>query len=919
MTEAFRTGKWIGGLYADTPCVIAARRMLRRRLRAVDQLVEIAGRRADEDPEYVHQLRVSSMRSLAALRAFRAYCDSDLNKRIRRRLRRIRRVGAAARRNDVLRDIVAKELPGCIEPSKAAIEEFVSQLTAERRVLQEGIVELADEHRALGRRRRIQRLLSIKGNATRPDGQTRGDVGDREAPYTLGGLAAVKLTELLHAIQERRGHDLNDPLELHDLRIAGKELRYVMEIFAGSYSVRLRDELYPRIETMIGHLGELNDWFEAAQCAGRHLTSSGRESATDNHKNNGRSTNGGIVQLAQLFRERYERRHREFLDWWGSRSSHELFEAIEGLIHGNARSRRAVLRDHHDVSQAEEGVNTGAHNVRSRIEFTRPALDSTFSHRRVAAIDVGTNSIRLVVGETDPLTKFRVIEDMKETTRLGSGVFDKGRIGEEASEASARAIERMKEVALSCRVDRIRAVATSAVREAANRAEFLSLVERRTGIRIEVIDPEHEARLAFSSVANTFELDDRRVAIADIGGGSTELVLSSGGVIDHIHPLALGAVRLTERFGVLEGREPFEEMRRVIDKAIHERLGATSYQPYLIIGTGGTFTSLARVAIRHGSSAAGSGWFPFAVRGYELRHGEVAYLLEYLRRMSQDDRRKVPGLSGQRAEIIVAGICIVERLMQYYGADRVRVHDGGIRDGLIAQMIDDLGFQSETPRRLPPTSLDSVRRFAERCRYDKPHSEHVANLSLRIFDQLAAHNPDVAGAWGHDEGRHLLQASAILHDVGIAVGYRRHHKHSYDMVMHADLPGYTRREIEIIANTCRYHRRGGPQSRHATFRRLGDDDQRLVTHMVGILRIADGLDRLHRQDVVDVTVTPGVNRTIINVIAEAEPRENIKAARDKAGVFAETFQTRVRFVWTAASDVPPPTEVQERQEAAVIA
>jgi len=902
VTDSVRTGKWIGGLHGDTPCVIAARRTLRRRLRAVDQLVELAGRRADEDAEYVHQLRVAALRTLGALRVFRMFCDSTMRKRIRRALRRIREAAAAARQHDVHRALFAEEIPHCPDASKAEVEHFVAQLTTDRWMVQKAIVDVADRHKALGKRRRIERLLKTKRNKRRLSDAASNGSERKETPYTLAGLAAVELPRLLKEVQENRGRDLSDPIALHGLRISGKKLRYALEIFAGCFPARLKDELYPRLEAMLEHLGELNDWFEAAACAERFAAARVGVGKTSENNGNGRGSDPQRVEVATIFCERYKRRHREFLDWWESRTSHELFEALEELIHGHARDGRTDRPDVLDQPADEESVS----DIRPALQIIRPAVDTALSHRRVAAIDVGTNSIRLVVGETDPLTKFRVIEDMKETTRLGSGVYENGRIGEEATEASVRAIERMKEVALGCRVDRIRAVATSAIREADNRGEFLNFVERRTGIRLEVIDPEHEARLAFSSVANTFELDDRRVAVVDIGGGSTELVLSSGGVIDQIHPLPLGAVRLTERFGGRDGREPFEEMRRVIDKVIHERLGGTSYQPYLIIGTGGTFTSLARVAIRHGSSAGGSGWFPFAVRGYELRHGEVAYLLEFLRRMAPEDRRKVPGLSSQRAEIIVAGVCIVERLMQHFGADRVRVHDGGIRDGLIAEMIDDLGFRTESHRCLPPTSLDAVRRFAERCRYDKPHSEHVAHLSLRIFDQLAAHNPDVAGAWGHDEGRHLLEASAVLHDVGIAVEYRRHHKHSYDMVMHADLPGYTRREIEIMANICRYHRRGKPKSRHSTFRRLGDDDQRLVTHMVGILRIADGLDRLHRQNVVDVIVTPGPDRTVIDVAAEADPAENIKFARRKADVFEETFQSRVRFVWTAASDVSAP-------------
>jgi len=902
VTDTVRTGKWIGGLHGDTPCVVAARRVLRRRLRAVDELVEFAARRADEDPEHVHQLRVAARRSVAALQAFRAFCRPRMYKRLRRYLRQVRRDAGAARQYDVQRGLLADEIARLAEPQKPAAERLISQLTAERWGAQESVIKLADEHQGLGRRSRVRRLLKSRITPREP---TAKDAADQPSmtPYTLAALATTELPDLLEAVRQKRGLDLHEPTELHSLRIAGKKLRYALEIFAGCFPARLKDELYPRLVEMLEDLGKLNDWSEIAAYAEREAQSATRPAeATDHVGGNGRAAGIGIGELGRLFQERYRQLHREFLDWWESKTAFELLEQLHEIIQGRAVAGPSVSRE---PAHAIRPTADAPRWADAAVAETPSVGDVAHTHRRVAAVDVGTNSIRLVVGETDPLTKFRVIEDIKETTRLGGGVFADGCMTDESMEASIRAIERMKDIAVGCRVDRVRAVATSAVREAGNRDEFLDRVERRTGVRLEVIDAEHEARLAFSSVVNTFELDDRRVAITDIGGGSTELVLSSGGVIDQVFPLPLGAVRLTERFGGPDGRERFDEMRRTIDKVVHERLSATTYQPYLIIGTGGTFTSLARVAIRHGTAGGGGGRLPFAVRGYELRHGEVMYFLEFLRRMPLEERRKVAGLSSQRADIIVAGVCIVERLMQRFGVDRVRVHDGGIRDGLLAEMIDELGFRSAPPRRRPHSSIDEARKFAERSRYERSHSEHVARLALRMFDQITERNPDAVGAWGREEARHLLHAAGLLHDVGIAVEYRRHHQHSYDMVIHADLAGYSRREIEIIANICRYHRRRGPRAKHEAFRRLGDDDQRLVTHLAGILRIADGLDRLHLQDVLDVVVTPGPKGTVFDAVAYVEPTAGLRCARRKANVFEKAFRTRARFVWTSASDVTP--------------
>lgn len=884
MTGDLRVGKWIKGLHPDTPCVVAARLVLRKRLRAVDRLVQPAATAYAEDPEYVHQLRVASRRAGAALCAFRPFCRNKEFDQLRGAVRRLRRGAGTARQLDVQTDILRQEMQRADAAQHPAYEILIARLREEREAAQAAIVDAADRHRTLGSRKAVTR--SMRPIRSRDSGVST------KRPFALESLGAMHVPTVLDEVKAWRQQDLSDPIALHGLRVAAKKLRYALELFMSCFPPQMKEELYPGVEDMLERLGSLNDLFELAEFT-QHAATDAKTRASHNNLEHEPVGETALCEVARRFRERFHVSQNEFLQWWYSPQSTGLLDGLSEMVQALDCSASRVVRAVQSRSTNAEGAAP-----------SERAAAAAASHRRVAAIDVGSNSIRLVVGETDSLTKYRVIEDIKETTRLGGGVFDEGRLTHSAMEASVRAVERMKEVALACRVDRIRAVATSAVREASNRAEFLDLVERRTGIRLEVIDPEQEARLAFSSVANIFELDDRRVAVVDIGGGSTELILSSGGMIDQVHPLPLGAVRLTERFQGADGREKFDDLRKHVDKVIDERLEGADYQPYVIIGTGGTFTSLARVAIRHGSSGVGNGRFLFAVRGYELRHADVIYFLEFLRRLPLEERRKVAGLSGQRAEIIVAGACIIERLMEHFGVDRMRVHDGGIRDGLLAEMIDELGFRAEPPRRHPPSSLDEIRDFASRSQYDAAHSEHVARLALRIFDQLIEFNPDALGTWGHAEARHLLHAGAILHDVGVAISYKGHHRHSYDMVVHAGLPGCTRREIEIIANLCRYHRRRGPSRRHEAFRRLGDDDQRLVRHLAGILRVADGLDRMHMQDVLDVRVTPTSTRTIFDVIAYVEPKQNMRAAKEKADVFELAFQIPTRFVFTPQKDAP---------------
>jgi len=921
--------KWMETGFADTACAVAANQAIRRRLKAVDRLLTLSATKADEDVEHVHRLRVATRRARAALAAFQPFCLRRPFRETRTRLRRIRRAATEARRLDVQLDILTRDATENPPSVQLAYEPILQDLRRRRNQQQPLLQDLAREHRRLGRREGIKGLLRfppLKDSWPTDYMSTERSSG---GPYTLGALASTHLPALLELVQPACEKDLNDPIELHALRINGKKLRYALELFAGCYSPRLRDEIYPRLETMLEDLGRINDYVEivsllerAADSVSKKSTLSkiplnaagpsagdgvgnGRTLAMDppeametSDTRRARKTSAAVAMLLERYRRERDDRLNRFLDWWRSGDPRELFDELFETIHARDVGKTSALR----TKDSTAGATASTEESDSGAEPTASTESEIVPHRRVAAIDVGTNSIRLVVGESDPFLRFRVIQEVKETTRLGAGVYHTGRIKANAFEASIEAIARMKAVAEACHVERIRAVGTSAVREATNGKEFIDRVREKTGIVIEVVSAESEARLSFSSVANAFELDDRRVAIVDIGGGSTEVVMSSGGVIDAVCPLPLGAVRLTDAYfqnAEIE-RSRFEEMCRSVDRAIAERIPDPQYRPYMILGTGGSFTSLARVAIRQATSPSNDAMvLPSAVRGYELRRSDVTYFLDKLRKMPLEERRRVPGLSSQRAEIIVAGVCIIERLMQFFRVARVRVHDGGIRHGLLADMLDRAERPSPSRNR-DSGWMDAVRRFAERCGYEQAHSEHVAKLALSILDQLAAQDPDAAATWANNEARELLLAAGVLHDVGMAVEIRRHHRHSYDMIVHADLPALTRRESEIIANIARYHRRKGPSTKDANFRRLGDDDQRLVAHLVGILRVADGLDRLHDQSVRGVVVTSEPGEVRFSAVADEEPVTNLRYGARKADVFEKVFGVQARFTWTRA-------------------
>lgn len=903
MTSLPDKGKWVDGLYADTPAVVAAKRVLGTRLSAVRKLLPIAAKHAADDIEYVHQLRVATRRSAAALRLFRDVCNDRTMRKLARLLKRVRRAAGVARQDDVHAALFAKRAAKSpqTEIDAPRPEDVVLEAIAESRAdAQEHILDVAARQKQL--RKRIDGLL----NHLHPP------VGSPEsgAAYTLGQIAQQTLPALVERVRQHGDEDLREREKAHALRIEVKRLRYALEILVGCFPETEGKQLYEHVTEVQDRLGEINDLHEIAarletlcearrddddhdltaddaelsdQAAGALAVESAAPLASPETSVDPLLTD--LEELRDEYRAARDKKHRAFLEWWAALDTRAFLDQIETLC--------ASLTVAVDDGESEAVASSTAAGENGRPRDTQPL--------RVAAVDVGTNSIRLVVAESDPLSKFRIIEDCRETARLGGGLYDTGRLSDASIERSLLALERMRDIAASHRVRRMRAVGTSALREAVNADDFLNAAKKRAGIEIEIIDAEQEARLAFSSVSNAFDLDGRRVATVDLGGGSTEVVFSSNGLIDEIVKLPIGAVRLTDMYGDGTDEALYHELRRAVDKYVRDLIGEAPFEPELMIGTGGTFTTLAKIAIRKGTMSSGAARFPFALRGYELPRAQVGVILNELRSVPLEQRVRTPGLSSRRAEIIVAGVCIIERLMDYLQIEKVRVHDGGIRDGLLAEMIDELGFRTDHCPETARAALAAVRRFAERCRYEKPHSEHVKRLSLRIFDQLAAHSRDSGATWTSPQARHLLKAAAILHDIGMLIGWDRHHKHSYEMVLNANIAHHSRREIELIANIARYHRRSGPKPSHANFARLSEDDQRLVRHLAGILRIADGLDRLHLQDVHDVVVYPRRKSVRFEVHAEQQPNTHIHYARRKSNLFEEAFRTTASFSWSGAA------------------
>ncbi len=461
---------------------------------------------------------------------------------------------------------------------------------------------------------------------------------------------------------------------------------------------------------------------------------------------------------------------------------------------------------------------------------------------RLGAIDVGSNSIRLLVAEFDPQGGIKVVDEVKDQPRLAAGLAESNNLDEFAMARALQTLARMREVAERRGVKRISAVATSAVREADNGKAFVDRVRREVGIPLRIIDPETEAALSWRSVAHHFPLSTGRALVADIGGGSLELIGAVNGLVELTKSLPLGAVRLTEQY-LFEDKSRSKEVAALRNKVRKQLKKAGRWREWnnvSVIGSGGTFTNLARMVL------ARRGHPTEAAHGEIIKTAEVEQMLEWLCTLSVDRRRNVPGLNPQRADIILAGLAVTAELLSLVEARSLTVSAFGLREGLLLEMIGETAQRSADP-------LRAMREFVDRCQGDRRHVEQVRIIGLTLFDRLC----NVMGA--DQEERPILEAACLLHDVGQVVSYRKHHKHSFQLIMHAERLNFTSRDRYLVAMVSRYHRRKGPSLKDEEFARLTDDEQGIVRRMSALLRVADGLDRGH---------TSAVERVSTRITAE---------------------------------------------------
>jgi exopolyphosphatase/guanosine-5'-triphosphate,3'-diphosphate pyrophosphatase len=500
-----------------------------------------------------------------------------------------------------------------------------------------------------------------------------------------------------------------------------------------------------------------------------------------------------------------------------------------------------------------------------------------------AVIDAGSNAIRLQISSVEQPGTYRIIDQDRRAARLGHKVFETGVLDPESRSAALDALKRFKNIADRHNVIFLRAVATSAMREARDGASFIESVAE-LGIPLEVLSEEDEARLISLGILSGLKFDPPLGLFVDIGGGSVELAVGNHSKMFALSSLPLGAVRLTERF--LKHDPPTEKELDALTRYVKQKLTPAGHrlsrEKYsMAFGSGGTLTSLAEMDSRlTGDSHQES--------LYVLRRGRLKSLFELLR--SQPLHERVSSIAGdpRRADILVAGAGVLLATMTQLELDYIFVSSRGLRDGLMVDVLRRnfpayTGAWTEEAKR-----SESIEEVGEKYNYDKAHSQQVARLSVALFDQMRE--------WHGlpDRYSNILHAAAMLHDIGLFIAYPKHHKHTYYLIKSSGPSSFDATELDLIANVARYHRRSHPTVKHLPFGQLSSAQQDIVRKLSAILRVADGLDYGRQARVRDVQCRKTSEKTLlIGLEGTSDMADERRSAAYKSDLMSEVYRMEI--------------------------
>jgi len=505
------------------------------------------------------------------------------------------------------------------------------------------------------------------------------------------------------------------------------------------------------------------------------------------------------------------------------------------------------------------------------------------SLHRLGAVDIGSNSIRMQAAEVAPGEPPRPLVEDRAVVRLGESVFQHGVVSADAMDHASRALRRMAALLREHQILSFRAVATSAIRDARNQDEFLLRAQLALGgVRPEIISGGEEARLIHLGVQSRWPHSRENIVIIDIGGGSAEVIESRGGKVVTALSKPLGAVRLTQLFFAHDppsARELRQFTEYVLEKIvpITDQIKADSFDRVVVTAA----TAAAAVRAVHGIAASETN----EIDHLSASSPDILKLYEKLSRQRLRERQLVKGIGSRRAEIIIAGVGVLALILDALRADVCFYSTAGVRDGVIADLAAH--YSERSPAHLDEDQRTSVRALADRCGVERKHAQRVADLSSQLFEALRP----IHGLEPRYGG--LLEAAAHLHDVGHFVSSTRHHRHSFYLVVNADLPGLDRSARLFIGNLCRYHRKNMPKPSNEGFRALGDKQQEALLKTIPLLRIADSFDRSHRQLISAVQVTIHPEEVVLELNSSGDTALEQWAASQHADVFLQVYGRRL--------------------------
>jgi exopolyphosphatase/guanosine-5'-triphosphate,3'-diphosphate pyrophosphatase len=499
-----------------------------------------------------------------------------------------------------------------------------------------------------------------------------------------------------------------------------------------------------------------------------------------------------------------------------------------------------------------------------------------------AAIDIGSNSIRMEAAEVTPEGSLIEVASDRQVTRLGESVFRTGRISPAAIDFACDVLASMAQKYRTVNAIAVRAVGTSALRDASNKDEFLRRASDVLGTNVEVISGLEEARLIFMGVQIRWPFPKGRLLAVDVGGGSAEVIVGENGHLAEAYSKKIGAVRMKEVFLKSEPPTKLElaQMNEYIEQRLESVIRRLSPKTYdRAVATSGT--AAAMICAVNGLSRSKRD------KADRLRAttSQVRSFYDKIAGRDLEGRRKMTCIGPRRAEIIVPGTAVLLHIMRALNLPALHYSAAGLRDGIIA----DLAHRGvgKKPARLDSDRREIVTGMAKRYGVELNHVRKVAQVATSLFDStLPLHH--LAAQYGG-----LLEAAAYLYDIGHFVSDTRHHRHSSYLVANSDLPGFTQRERNILANLCRYHRKGMPAPSHADFQALDPEDRRAVLLLTPLLRLSAALDQTHEQRVTDIDCNLQNGSVAITLLSDSDVKLEKWAAEQVGDVFHQVYERQL--------------------------